>query len=125
MFSTYVLLFLGFGVIGWAIDNGYRKITPGEYKPATVFPFFATLWGIAGVSLMVIYQFTPFNTVLQILLGGIAVTLVELFGGLFCVHVRGRRMWDYSDNKYNFYGYIDVKHTIYWFILAAILRFLI
>lgn len=125
MIISYVQLFLGFGLIGWVIDTSYRYVTSGIYKPATIVPYFASLYGISGVAVLLIYQLFPFNAVWQVVFGGIAITLIELFGGLFCVHLLKEVLWDYSENKLNFRGLIDAQHTCYWFFLAAILRFII
>ena len=125
MFFIYVPLFFGFGIMGWGIDTGYRYVTSGKYKPATIVPYFATLYGISGVAVLLIYQFTPVNVVWQVMVGGVTITLIELLGGLFCVYVLRRCLWDYSENRFNFLGQIDLLHTSYWFFLAAILRFII
>lgn len=125
MFFTYAPLFLGFGIMGWGIDTCYRYVTSGKYKPATIVPYFATLYAIGGITVFILYQLTSLHVVWQAALGGVAITLIELFGGLFCVHVLKKCLWDYSKNRFNFLGQIDASHTFYWFFLAAILRFII
>jgi len=122
MLFKYTILFLIFGFLGWGIDTGYRYLGHGEYQPATIIPFFASLYGIGGVITIGLYKFTNIKVIWQVLLGGIVITLTELFGGLFCTYVLGLQLWDYSQNRFNFLGQIDLLHAFYWFVLAAILR---
>jgi len=85
----------------------------------------SVIYGLGGIMLLSIYENVQGTALEQILAGGIAITLLELSCGLFCEHILGEKLWDYSKNKANLYGHIDALHTLYWFALAALVRLVV
>lgn len=121
----YLAYFIVFGLLGWALDTAYRIFAWHEKHGNTYLPYFAIIYGIGGVLLLALYQLTTLNAPAYIFIGGITITILELTAGAFCVNVLGKRMWDYRTSTYNLFGHIDLQHTLYWFIFAAILRILL
>lgn len=121
----YILLFLIFGIAGWALDSAYRSITERKFSTNTYLHFFAISYAIAGTLLVLLFKHTTFSFPTQIILGGIGGTIIELIAGIFCEKILGKRYWNYSENLLNFHGHIDLLHTIYWFALAALVHALI
>jgi len=120
----YFALFLCFGLLGWVVDTSYRSYHAGKYHPHTMLPYFSIIYGIGGVLLLLLFKHTYLPVIADIVVGGTAATILEFMGGWFCHKVLKRKMWDYSHHPYNYYGYIDAEHTIYWFILTGIVRWL-
>ncbi len=55
------------------------------------------------------------TNLLVLLLGGMAVaTLIELIGGAVLDMLFHMRWWDYSDEPFNFKGYICLKFSVIW-----------
>lgn len=55
---------------------------------------------------------------LRVVIGGIAITLVELISGLILNRLCGFDIWDYSKNPLNFLGQIDALHSTYWVLIS-------
>lgn len=60
---------------------------------------------------------TPFW--LQVILGGIAITLAELCAGLLLNICLGLDVWDYSHLPLNLWGQICVQYSLLWLALSA------
>ena len=60
---------------------------------------------------------------IQMIISSIIVTLIELISGTILLDVFGMRMWDYSDQLFNYRGFICPLFSIAWLFLglAAIL----
>jgi uncharacterized membrane protein len=117
----YFLIFIVFGIVGWIINSSYRSITQKKFISGTVLSSFFT-YGFGGLGVIFIYQFLDINIFLQIILATFLVIFVELISGIFSLKIMKKRYWDYSKNKFNFMGHIDVLHSFYWLILMIILR---
>ncbi len=61
------------------------------------------------------------------LLGGIFITLSELFSGLLINRMLGMGVWDYSRHRYNILGQICPLYTFFWCMISlpalAFMRF--
>ena len=114
--------------MGWLMDTFYRSIFAGRYTEGTYFPYFAPIYAIGGTMMTFLYAFLDFLLWQEIILCGFAFILLELVGGYFCVYILNRRLWDYSEKKWNIDGHVDIEHSIWWFVLAAagyyLLRFI-
>ncbi|MEK6940999.1 MAG: putative ABC transporter permease [Nanoarchaeota archaeon] len=125
MVQKYLLFFIIFGFLGWGIDTIYRSIRLNKYSPGTLIPYFAITFGTGGAALILLFEYAQTSLLNHIILGGILVTLIELISGIISYNLLNKRLWDYSKNKYNFLGHIDLLHTFYWFIMAGILRLML
>ena len=56
----------------------------------------------------------------QMLIGGIAITVIELIFGLILNVQLGLDIWDYSDKIGNFGGQICIEYSVKWFMLSAV-----
>ncbi|RJQ19908.1 hypothetical protein C4580_04455 [Candidatus Woesearchaeota archaeon] len=121
---TYFLYFLIFGFLGWLLDTTYRVFVSQEEHGNTYFPYFAVTYAVAGLLMLALYKNTHWPSAVDVFIGGTIATLVEFTAGIFCVHIIGRRLWDYSENPLNIWGHVDALHTFYWFLLAALLHVL-
>ncbi len=122
MVLEYIGLFVVFGILGWIADTAYRSVIRKRYFSGTLFPFFAPIYGFGGVGLVLLYTYVPVHPLVQILLGGALSTLVEYLGGVFCVKVLGRRLWDYSGHRWHYEGHISALHAFYWVLASALVR---
>ncbi len=122
MIVKLLIYFFIFGFLGWYIDTTYRSIRLKKYSPRTFIPFFSNIYGISGVALVLLYKYFLIHPNAQVILGAIIVVVIEFLGGLFCVNVLKKRLWDYTDSRWNILGHIDLLHSFYWLLLAGILR---
>lgn len=61
------------------------------------------------------------NYILIFLLGMLSATILEYVTGALMEYVLKVRYWDYSDEAYNFRGYICLKASIAWGIFSVLL----
>ena len=57
---------------------------------------------------------------LQMIYGGIGITIVELIAGLILNVWLGLNVWDYSNYAFNFMGQICLLYGILWVFLAGL-----
>lgn len=60
----------------------------------------------------------------QTIIGGSLITAVELLSGIFFNMYLHLNLWDYSFDKFNFFGQICLKNCIYWYLLSIIIIWL-
>lgn len=80
------------------------------------------LGGICFLALGYINRFLPWETPLplQMLIGAVIITALELLTGCIVNIWLGWNVWDYSNQPLNYYGQICTKASIGWYFLSAI-----
>jgi len=119
---NYLFLFILFGIIGWIIDTTYRSIISKKYESGTQLLFFSPIYAIGGLILIIIYENLKVHFIIQIIIASIFLMTLELLSGIFSEKIMRKKYWDYSNNKWNFKGYLDILHSFYWIILASLIR---
>ncbi len=120
MITYYLKLFIIFSVIGWVVDTIDRSLLEKKIVSGTYIPLFSPLYGLGGVLLTVIIFHFNWPAYLEILLGALSLTLLELLAGLWCTNIIKRRLWDYSQNRFNLWGHTDLEHAFYWLMISII-----
>lgn len=115
----YIVIFVSFSVVGWILDTSYRSLTRWKYSPGTKY-YFDPVYGIGATVLALFFSYSNFSLVLQIIFAGLLLTLVEFLYGIGALKILGYRIWDYRENKFNVMGHVDLLHSFYWIILAAL-----
>ncbi len=80
------------------------------------------LGGICFLALGYINRFLPWETplLLQMLIGAVLITTLELWTG-YIVNIRfGWQVWNYSSVPLNFYGQICLPASAAWYFLSGI-----
>lgn len=113
---------LVFGVLGWCADSAYRSIEERKFVYGTHFLFFSPVYAIGGLILVFLYEKLQVPAASQIVAAALALTALEFFAGIFSEKVMGRRYWDYSGTRFNFCGHVNLLHTFYWLIIAAVFK---
>lgn len=80
------------------------------------------LGGICFLSLGYINKFLSWETplLLQMLIGAVIITILELITGLIVNVGLGWQVWDYSQKPLNLYGQISLISSIGWYFLSAV-----
>lgn len=118
----YPAIFVGGGIFGWVLDTAYRSLLAKKYAPGTLVPFFAVIYGIGAVMLYLFFSSANISFLWSVVVGTVLCVLLELIGGILSSSVLRRRLWDYRTSPLNFYGFIDLEHTFYWFVLTVFYR---
>ena len=106
-------LFVVGGDIYILIEFGYRG-----YSHWTMF----VLGGICFLCLGYINRFLPWKTplALQMLIGMVIITILELITGLAVNIYLGWHVWDYSNIPFNFIGQVCLPASVGWYFLSSV-----
>ena len=136
MTLSLVLAFLFFigSVFGWCLELLYRHIMSPNKK--WINPGFCTgpylpIYGLGLCTAFLIAIFeehffttnTWLNHLMIFLAMSVAMTLIELLGGILCEDVFHVSLWDYSKEWGNFRGFICPKFSFYWALIGGIYYF--
>lgn len=116
-FSLYqmYLIFCFWSFIGWGVEVCYTTLETGEYQNRGFLNMpICPIYGF-GV-LMVVIFFRPIShTIIPLFFtSGILCTVFELAVGLGMEKLFHSRWWDYTNEKFNYKGYICLKNSILW-----------
>ena len=118
----YLEIFLAGGFFGWIVDTASRSYNASHFAPGTMVPFFSLIFAAAAVLLFILFSARPIPFWFGVILGTLICITLELSCGFISQVVFNHRFWDYSTKPYNFYGFIDLRHSTYWFILTLLYR---
>ncbi len=119
--------FCFFSVAGWILEVVYRGYEyRGFVNPGLLKGPYLILYGTGG---LILFYLTHICHHLPLLLKGIiylvVTTSLEFVSAVAAEYFFHKRLWDYSDNKWNYRGYICVKFSIYWVILSLFFEYVI
>lgn len=132
------LFFLG-SLLGWVLEVIFNKFnTPINPEHKWINPGFlkGPYLPIYGFGVIILYGISYFEKSLSIdnilvelllifILATLLMTVLELIGGIFFIKVMKIRIWDYSDEPFNYKGIICLKYSLLWGIVSVIYYFLI
>lgn len=136
LFVLFVFIFGMGAMFGWGLEVIYRHVADPEkrwFNPG----FCVGPWlPIYGIGLLTVFLVTYLEKILPIenialkrivlfVLMSLIMTLIELIGGEILLKYFNLRLWDYSNEKFNYKGFICLKFSIFWGLLSAGYYFLI
>ena len=74
--------------------------------------------GICGLIVGLINEKFNYSVLSQMVIGMVAVTVIEFVSGYVLNIKLGLGIWDYSNMKYNFMGQICPQFSMAWFFLS-------
>ncbi len=131
IFLTMAFLFFIGSVLGWFLELFYRNlrrkskkwINPGfctgPYVPIYGFGL-CTLFLLASLGDKPLLQNPIWNQVVVLVVMAIAMTLIELVAGIFCLKFLKVRLWDYSEQWGNFHGIICPAFSLAWAAIGMV-----
>lgn len=122
-FLVLVFIFFIGSTIGWILELIFRRLCHGKWvNPGFLVGPYLPIYGLS-LTLMtgmhVFFQSYDLFPIVQIILMGLSITLIELIGGLIFLK-QGVRLWDYRDRKFNYKGVICPLFTIIWILMGAV-----
>ena len=125
--SYVIFTFTFFSVMGWMLEVAYRSTRDRRFvNPGLLKGPYLILYGTAGLVLMAsISLIHEYNIFVKIFCYFIITTGLELISGFNAQHFFNVRLWDYSDQRFQFKGHICLKFSIYWIILAFAFEYLV
>ena len=137
--QSIAFIFIVGSVGGWILEFFYRHFVPsiGQTKkwvnPGFLSGPWLPLYG-TGLSCLYLMSFITFpgmdpdgwgTKILVLLIMVAAMTVIELITGYIFIIRLNMRLWDYTDNRFNFYGLICPLYTFFWGIICAIYYFIV
>lgn len=140
IYKLIILLFLFSSgcVIGWTIELFYRRfkatnkeriwINPGflngPYLPLYGFGLTA-LYLLAGLEKYLSFSEPAVQKIMLFIVMSAVMTLIELIAGEIFIIRMNIKLWDYTNNKFNYKGIICPLFSFYWTLLGAVYYFLV
>ncbi len=120
--SHIILLFAVYAFMGWIIEVIYRSATQRVFINAGfLYGPFVPLYGFGALLLILLELFIhPWPLLIKIVVYGIILTLIEYITGIILEKTFKLKLWDYSDNKFNFQGRICLLFSLLWTAIAVI-----
>lgn len=140
IFSMLAFLFMLGSFLGWVTEVFFRRIFTAKQW---INPGFLTgpclpIYGLGVVTLYSLSMLKEVNPIpssvsgngiiwslIIVLLIGVAMTLIELVGGLIFINGMNLRLWDYTNRKGNFKGVICPLFSLIWTAVGAVFYFLL
>jgi uncharacterized protein len=119
----FVLFFVLYSFAGWVIEVIYRSIRQRRFVNAGFLQgTFVPVYGIAACSIIVFsYLMKDENLFIQMMVFGTLPTVIEFITGVLSERLFGLKLWDYSENRFNFMGRICLSFSTAWAILTLVL----
>ena len=125
-YSAYQLLwfFLVYAFLGWLGETALaaakkRRLLNRGFLNAP----FSPVYGLAGVLFALFLPELREDPIFLFLLGMILATALELATGVLLERIFRQKWWDYSEEHWNFQGYICLKYSLIWGLLAVLCIF--
>ena len=132
------LFFIGC-FLGWGLEVIYRRFSPANVSRRWINPGFLVVpylplygFGLCALYLLanlentsLISEVTAGSKILLFIVMSLVMTLFEYIAGVIFIKGMKVKLWDYSNEKFNFQGIICLKFSIYWALLGAVYYFLI
>ncbi len=134
MLTSFYHLLIFFAVCssaGWCLEVVYRSIVLKHWiNPGFLTGCCLPIYGVGGTVMYFICSLSvPFIQskalvfALKILLAILVMTLIELLAGEMLLHFYHTRLWDYSDEKFNYKGLISLKFSLCWGLCCLVYYF--
>ena len=130
IFITLLTFFFIGGLFGFVLELFFRRFVSQKrwVKPGFLAGPFIPLYGFGFAVLYAFDAFIPWesisgmgwlNAIVEILVLGVALTVIELIAGLIFVKGMKVRLWDYSKQPGNFMGLICPLFSFFWLVGAV------
>ena len=107
-----IIIFLIFGISYYLLEILWRG-----YSHWTMI----VVGGLCGLLIGLINEIIPkMNTILQMLLGSVIVTIIEFVTGYIINIKLDLNIWDYSNLRFNILGQVSLLFSMLWFFLSYI-----
>lgn len=119
---NYLFIFAFLASLGWVCELIYRSFCDRKFvNPGFMNGPYLILYGINGlIAIFICYQTEQIvtNNILRYILiffsAMIIITAVEYIAGIISTKYYKVRLWDYTNNKYNYKGLICPTFSILW-----------
>jgi len=118
---TPIYYFLVFSILGWIIEALYRSVIDRRLiNPGFLTGPYLPIYGFGGLIILAGYTLlSSYSLPVRAVFYIISLTALEFLAGFFMEKIFGIRLWDYRHRRLNLYGYVCLRFSIYWLVLAV------
>jgi len=122
-----IFSFSFFSIAGWGLEVSYRSIRDRRFvNPGLLMGPYLILYGTAALTLsLCIFIIHDYNLLLKALFYCIVTTGLEFISGFNAQYFFNKKLWDYSDQRFQYKGHICLKFSIYWTILSLAFEYIL
>ena len=114
-FYQLCLLFLIWAFLGWGVEVCFHTIKMGEYSNRGFLDMpICPIYGFGVLIITIVLKSVSGDPLLVFLLSSLICTAFELAVGVAMRKIFHSIWWDYTDEHFNFHGYICLKVSIEW-----------
>ncbi|MCI8542356.1 MAG: putative ABC transporter permease [Lachnospiraceae bacterium] len=115
-----VWLFFVYSFAGWCTEVCYAAFIRRKFvNRGFVNSPYCTIYGFSAV-LFAVFLAELADSAFFLFLGGLLLaSLVEYTTGMLMEKIFHRKLWDYSDIRYNLSGYVCARYSLLWGLLAV------
>ncbi len=114
-------LFIIYSVMGWITEVAYSAVKKGKLiNRGFLNGAWCPIYGAGAVA--VIFFLSPIrdNIILLFILSLLETSFIEFVTGFTLEKIYKCRWWDYSDRRFNLWGYICLRFSLIWGLVGAI-----
>ncbi|MHB8172535.1 MAG: putative ABC transporter permease [Thermincolia bacterium] len=128
-YSDLLLFFAVYSFLGWMLETTFASINERKFiNRGFLTGVFCPIYGFGAILIIQSSQwvntiFTDYFTalIISMLFSIFLVTALEYITGLLLEKIFNCKWWDYSNNAANLQGYICIKYSLFWGLLAFFL----
>ncbi len=126
-FLNIFFSFSFFSILGWMLEVSYRSARDKRFvNPGLLMGPYLILYGTGALILMgAVFLLQESPLLAKVFVYFVLTTGLEISSGFIAQYFFHTRLWDYSDQRFNYKGHICLKFSIYWILLAFAFEYLI
>lgn len=119
--SDFILLFFLYSFIGWCVEVCYaavrrRKFVNRGFVNSPLCP----IYGFGSVLFLLFLPELTDQPFFLFLFGALLATVLEYATGMLMEKIFHKKLWDYSGIRHNLSGYVCVRYSLLWGVLAVV-----
>jgi uncharacterized protein len=118
-----------FAMLGWMLEVAYRSLCAGRFvNPGLLKGPYLILYGAGALILMeaaALLQAAAAGLAVKTLVYFAVTTGLELLSAVIANCLFNARLWDYSDQRFQYKGHICLKFSLYWIVMAFAFEYLV
>ena len=119
--QQWILYFYVYCFLGWIFESCYVSFRKKEWvNRGFLHGPFLPIYGSGAVMMLFVSEPFKNNLILTYFAGVVGATLLELVTGAAMEALLKVRYWDYSNQKFNYKGYICLSSSVAWGIFDDI-----
>lgn len=121
-FFQWLMFFYIYCFIGWCFESSYVSLKQRHWvnRGFLTLPMLP-IYGSGALAILVVTIPVRGNYVLVYIFGLLSSTILELITGAVMESMFKVKYWDYSNQKFNFKGYICLSSSIAWGFMSVLL----